>query len=214
MTLSSRQRQKKLEKKKKKRQFVKGTGSTAFGATDRAANYAKYPIHECLVPSDLFETGIGNIVVARRLSGGQIATSAFLVDVFCLGIKNAFFKLSSEQEYHNTLKPRLVKTPDGTGFDNTHPSCVRKIIEGAVDYAAALGFSYHRDYKNARDIFGDIDASACPVKYDFGQEGKPMYIRGPNESVSQAKKIVAQLDRRCGEGNFHYLVGLDDGIPE
>ncbi len=212
MTLSARQRQKKLEKKKKKRQLVKGTGSTAVAMTAKAANYAKFPIYECLVPGNLFESGLGTIIVTRRPPSGEIAISAFVVDVFCLGVKNAFFKLASEQDYQNTIKPRLVETHEGQQIENTHPSCVRKIIEGAVDYAAALGFSYHRDYKNARDIFGDIDASACPVKYDFGQEGKPMYIRGPNDSVSQAKKIVAQLDRRCGEGNFHYLVGLDDGI--
>ena len=185
-----------------------------FAGTGKAANYAKYPIYECLVPGELFETGLGTIIVARRPPSGEIAITAFVVDVFCLGVKNVLFKLASEQDYHNTVKPRLVVTHEGQHFENTHPSCVRKIIEGAVDYAAALGFSYHRDYKNARDIFGDIDASACPVKYEFGQEGKPMYIRGPNETVSQAKKIVAQLDRRCGEGNFHYLVALDDGMPE
>ena len=137
-----------------------------------------------------------------------------MVDVFCLGVKNAFFKLTSEQDYHNKVKPRLAETHEGQQFENTHPSYVREIVKGAVDYAGALGFSYHLDYKNARDIFGDIDAGACPVKYDFGQEGKPMYIRGPNESISEARRIVAQLDRRCGEGNFHYLVALDDGIPE
>jgi len=214
MTLSARQRQKKLEKKKMKRQLVKRTGSTAFAGTGKAANYAKYPIYECLVPSELFETGLGTIIVTRRPPSGEIAITAFVVDVFCLGVKNVLFKLASEQDYHNTVKPRLVETHEGQQFENTHPSCVRKIIEGAVDYAGALGFSYHTDYKNARDIFGDIDASACPVKYEFGQEGKPVYIRGPNESVSQAEKIVAQLDRRCGEGNFHYLVSLDNGIYE
>jgi hypothetical protein len=83
-----------------------------------------------------------------------------------------------------------------------------------ITLVLGLGFSYHRDYKNARDIFGDIGASVCPVKYDFGQEGKPMYIRGPNESTGQARKIVSQLDRKCGEGNYHYLISLDNGIPE
>ncbi len=100
MTLSARQRQKKLEKKKKKRQLVKGTGSTAFAGTAKAANYARHPIYECLVPSGLFETGLGTIIVTRRTPGGEIAISAFVVDVFCLGVKNALFKLASEQDYH------------------------------------------------------------------------------------------------------------------
>ena len=83
MTLSARQRQKKLEKKKRKRKLVKRTGSTAFSATDRAANYAKYPIYECLVPGELFQTGLGTVIVTRRPPSGEIAISAFVVDVFC-----------------------------------------------------------------------------------------------------------------------------------
>lgn len=214
MTLDARHRQKKLEKRKKKRQLMKKSGSMALGATNKARHYAKHPISECLVPSGLFDTGLGNIIVTRRLPNEEIALSSFVVDVFCLGVKNAFFKVASEQDYLNKIKPRLVESHGGRHFENTHPSCVRKIIEGAVDYAGALGFSYHRDYKNARDIFGDTDASACPVKYEFGQEGKPMYIRGPNESVSQARRIVDQLNRRCGEGNFHYLVSFENGTHE
>ena len=214
MTLRERQRQKKLEKKKKKRQLSKKTGSMGFGARIAAASYAKYPIYEWLVPSGLFETGLGTIIATRRPPSGEIAVSAFVVDVFCLGVKNALFKVAGEEAYHNTIKPRLVETHEGQHFENTHPSCVRKIIEGAVDYADELGFSPHPDYNSAKVIFGDIDAGVCPVKYVFGQEGMPMYIRGPNETINQAKKIVDQLDKRCGEGNYHYLLSFDDGIPE
>jgi hypothetical protein len=214
MTLSERQRQKKLEQKKKKRQLVKKTGSMGFGARISAASYAKYPIYEWLVPSGLFETGLGTIIATRRPPSGEIAVGAFVVDVFCLGVKNAFFKVVSEEVYHNTIKPRFVESHEGQQFENTHPSCVRKIIDGAVHYADELGFPPHPDYRSAKLIFGDIDAGACPVKYVFGQDGLPMYIRGPNESISQAKKIVAQLAKRCGEGNYHYLVGFDGGPHE
>jgi len=212
MTLNARQRQQKLERKKKKRQLVKKTGTMAPGTRDKARSYAKYPVYECLVSSGIFETGLGTIIVTRRAPSGEIAVSAFVVDVFCLGVKNAFFKLTSEQDYHGTLKLRLSESLEEQQFENIHPSCVRKLIEGAVDYAGALGFAYHPDYKNARELFGDIDAGACPVKYDFGQDGKPLYIQGPNESISQAKKIVDKLEWRCGEGNFHYLLALDAGI--
>ena len=214
MTLRERQRQKKLEKKKKKRQLVKKTGGMGFEARIAAASYAKYPIYEWLVPSGLFEMGLGTIIATRRPPSGEIAVGAFVVDVFCLGVKNAFFKVASEEVYHNTIKPRLVETHEGQGSENTHPSCVRKLIEGAVDYADDLGFSPHPDYRSAKLIFGDIDPGACPVKYVFGQDGLPLYIRGPNETINQAKKIVDQLAKRCGEGNYHYLLSFDDGIPE
>ncbi len=185
-----------------------------FGAIITAASYAKYPIYECLIPNGLFENGLGTIIVTRQTPGDEIAVSAFVVDVFCLGVKNALFKVANEGIYQNTIKPRIVGPHEGQIFENTHPSCVRKIIEGAVDYAGELGFSPHPDYRSAKAIFGDIESGACPEKYDYGQEGMPMYVRGPHESTSQARKIVEQLDRRCGEGNYHYLVSFDDGSPE
>jgi hypothetical protein len=75
-----------------------------------------------------------------------------------------------------------------------------------VRYAADLGFTAHPDYRNAQGIFGDVDAQACPTRFTYGMDGKPFYIRGPNESPTQAKKIVARLRAQCGEGNFHYLI--------
>jgi hypothetical protein len=43
-----------------------------------------------------------------------------------------------------------------------HNSCARKLIEGGAIYADHYGFKPHRDYKMAKQIFGEIDATACP----------------------------------------------------
>lgn len=209
MAINAKQRQKKLEKKNKKRKLVKKSLAPGIQQRDRAVNYAKFPIHECLVPNSLFETGIGNVIVTRRTQAGSIAISAFIVDVFCLGVKNALFKVSSEFEYENTVKPRLIEVHEDQSFEKVHPSCARKLIEGAIHYAKEIGFSPHRDYKDAKGIFGNIESDVCPVKYIYGNEGMPFYIRGPNESETQAKRIVDQLHKKCGDGNYNYLVMLD-----
>jgi hypothetical protein len=57
-------------------------------------------------------------------------------------------------------------------------------------------------------ILDNVDASACPVRYVYGNGGKPFYIQGPNESASQSKKIVEKLQRACGEDGCHYLVAV------
>jgi hypothetical protein len=212
MAISERQRQKKLEQKKKKRQLVTKLVHTSLFSERKALSYAKFPIHECLVPESLFETGIGTVIWARRTPQGTIAISAFIVDVFCLGVKNALFNVVSAQEYESTIKPRLAGTHEGQTFQNVHPACARKLIEGAIGYAQELGFSPHRDYRHAKDMFGDVDADACPTGFTYGHDGKPFYIRGPNESIAQSRRIVDQLQRICGKGNFDYLVVLDDDV--
>jgi len=210
MAISEQRSQKKLQQKKKKRKLLGKAARASLTSGHKALSYSKFPIHECLVPEGLFETGLGTVIWTRRTPHGSIAISAFIVDVFCLGVKNALFNISNERDYESTVKPRLTMTHGDQTFQNIHPSCARKLIEGAISYAEKLGFSPHRDYQNAKGIFGDIDSQACPTRFTYGSDGKPFYMRGPNESISQAKRIVDQLQRKCGEGNFHYLTGVDE----
>jgi hypothetical protein len=51
------------------------------------------PIRESLVPANLFQQGIGNLLFSRSLPDRRLALGAFLLDVLCLGGKNASFLL-------------------------------------------------------------------------------------------------------------------------
>ena len=53
---------------------------------------------------------------------------------------------------------------------------------------------------------GDIDVSACPVRYTFGQDGKPLYINGPYETAAQQRTIIDNLMRRLGPDGFDYIL--------
>lgn len=204
MAISEQRRQKKLANKKKKRKLPARSGRDVSTTAPVASSYSEFPVHECLVPEALFDTGVGSVTWARRTPEGMIATCVFLIDVFCLGVKDAFVEVSSAVDYEHLLKARLIEA--NGSLENLDPTCARKLIEGAVRYADALGFPPHPDYQNAKRIFGDIDPEACPTAFAYGQDGKPFYIRGPNESIPQAKRIIKQLGTACGPGNFHYLV--------
>jgi len=171
--------------------------------------YSQYPIHECLVPSTLFETGIGNIVVSRLLPGGEIGVCAFIVDVFCLGVKNALFTLSNHEHYETVIKVRLCDS-HGSSFNNVEPAFAKRIICGAVDYAQNLGFSPHKDYKKYKSFLTDINQSDCKEDIIFGQDGKPFYISGPNETSAQSKKILSMLFKRCGSAGYDYITSAGE----
>jgi len=211
VAISERKKQQKLQKKKNKRKLLSRRAHASLISGSKASRYASYPIHECLVPEDsLIENGIGSVLWTRRTPQGELAFSAFVVDPYCLGVKNAFFKVIGEQEYEYEIRPGFLASHRGSAFREMHPTCTRKLIEGAVAYAADLGFQPHRDYRNAKGIFGDVDAQACPTRFVYGRDGKPLYIRGPNETIIQAKHIVKQLERTCGAGNYDYVIALDE----
>ena len=205
MALHDKQRLKKLERKKNKRKTTKKITAKNFISTEKTLHYANHPIHECIVPVDLFTTGIGIVSIARRLPKDEIVIAGFTLDVFCLGVKNAIFNVLDEPDY-DFLKSKIWGSRDEHSLKLVDPMSARKLIEGAVAYAKNLGFKPHRDYKNTKGIFGSIDSKASPVKYDFGKDGMPFYIQGPNESEKQARNIVDKLYKRCGEGHYHFLL--------
>jgi hypothetical protein len=90
------------------------------------------------------------------------------------------------------------------------PCCARELIEQAARYAQGLGFEPHPDYKKAARVFGGLHRGQRAESFTFGREGKPFYHRGPRETEDQARRILWQLEKRCGKGNYHYLVALGD----
>jgi hypothetical protein len=175
---------------------------------------AKEPLYQCFASAEMFDVGIGDVLISRRRRlDGLIVTSVFLVDLFCMGVKNAIFDLMPPSMYEVTLtglelSVELIEIP---------PECARKLVEGAVAYAKDLGFSPHPDYRIACQIFGDIDSNACETGFEFGYDGKPLYVSGPHETPGDIERILNQLERRCGPGGFEYEImeeGMDDDFDE
>jgi len=207
MALDARKRQQKLAKKAAKRKAVVATKKSlgeVGGLVSRGRQVmpaADAPIHACLVAESLFDIGIGNVIVSRTMPNGFIGVAFFLVDVFCLGIKDVFYDVLSPVEYDHRVSDLQQET-----FRAIHPTCARKLVEGAEAYARDLGFLPHADYQRARQIFGDLDATACPTHYVFGRDGKPFFMSGPYDTPAKCRRIIDTLTRRCGPEGFHFVM--------
>jgi hypothetical protein len=92
-----------------------------------------------------------------------------------------------------------------------------KIVFIGLDYADRLGFKPDPVYAQAVYLLSGADPDAEPrVVPTGGPEGKPFYVNGPYDD---ANKIIEQLLRALGPGNFHYVIqgsqgehGLPDDI--
>ncbi len=158
----------------------------------------------------LFETGIGHVVVARFKMENSIAeVGVFLVDAWCLGVKRAMFTRGLASSFEEKI---LGDFSEENPIQPITPSCARKTVEEAAAYALNLGFAPHPEYKEACRVFGGISVDECSEKFVFGSEGKPFYVRGPNETEARARQILEHLRRRCGEGNYHFILRLGDGM--
>ncbi|MBV8357342.1 MAG: hypothetical protein JO189_05330 [Deltaproteobacteria bacterium] len=128
----------------------------------------------------------------------------FLLDVFCLGVKNAMSSHLSRREYKMMLDMNIAES-----MTPIEACCLKKLVLGAAAYAESLGFSPHEDYAAALMVLEGIDVQDCEAEYTFGRNGKPFYVRGPNESQAESQRIIEQLRQRCGEDGFDFLIGTD-----
>lgn len=200
------QRQRKLAAKVARRKAAVAEKRKAEGSSTSLAGRirmaAKGPIVHCLMPTNLFEAGIGTVLVARRLPSGMLGCAWFLVDVFCLGVKDIFYREVSEAE----LRSRLETLSETQDFVEVEPSRARRLIRDAAAYAAGLGLPAAKDTPLIEAIFGDVDANACTETFTFGKHGKPFYVSGPSDTPARVRTIRQALEKSCGTGNWDYLV--------
>ena len=210
MAIDPKKRQKKLAKQKAKRKEKalshrrSQQGKTPLFVPLEFELGSNAPILECLMTEEIFNAGIGQVIVSRATGSGMVAAGIFLVDIYCLGVKNAFPMLQPRTVYENTMAQMDLNSP----LVQIEPACAKKLIKEAIDYARDLGFEPHEDYRVARKVLQDIDTALCQEQFTFGKDGKPFFMSGPNDSPQRSRQIVETLERRCGVGGYHYLVGL------
>jgi hypothetical protein len=169
-----------------------------------------WPVQEVLLSRDWDKEGaLSGVLIARRSpNSGKVAVGHFLVDLACLGVKSVQVKLFKDAaEYAAGLRAHAMRVqPLAPGDFNL----AVKIIRTGLEYAANLGFKPDPVFTQAEPLLAGADLDAAPPVRTGGPEGKPLFINGPYDNV---EKIVAQLRRAVGDGNFHVLIGGPEGMP-
>ena len=205
MAMDPRKRQKKLQRRKAKEKARKKAlvRQDPRNVAVRLQRAAAAPILHCCTTDVLWDEGMSSVLVSRELPGGSVAFAVFLLDVYCLGVKDVTCGFMPRNRYDREMYSRMLGDYQ---IVELRPEAACKLIEGAVDYAADLGLSPHSDYRKAKLIFGDIDTDACTDEFTYGKDGKPCFIAGPHDSPSRCDQIISILTNRCGPDGFDYIV--------
>jgi len=203
MARDEKRRQRKLMKKRRKDQLrrkARERQSAAGLERNRIAEAERYPIHECLIGSDWHERGLAHIVLSRVQPDGNLVVGSYLVDVFCLGLKDTFARANlPKSTYKTELRDRLT---DEGQLETCPMEVAHTIIYGGIEYARQFGFRPHHDFKLSHCVLGQRDPSLMGADVEFGKDGRPFYIAGPHDDV---RKTIRQLQAAAGEGNFDFV---------
>ena len=192
MAANENRRRKKIEaqraKRKDKQRAIARVESSGMVVRITAASH--WPLVESRISTGLNERGIANAFISRRGPNGQVAGAIFLVDAYCLGVKDVAIFLGSETSWKKRIEQQQEQ---GMRLEDISPEALRKLVEGAVDYASSFGIAPHRDWFHAAPILGDIDASQCLTEFTYGLNGKPHFMSGPYDSPARIQQITNLL---------------------
>jgi hypothetical protein len=144
-------------------------------------------------------SGLVSVLVARDEGRGRVSVCGYLVDVWCLGVKDVDGPrimdgrglLTFTRRFFSAYRDQPLEAPT---------ELARHLVFGAADYARALGFEPPSGFGETADHLG---AWTGPSAIGFGRGGKPFYIQGPYDD---AASIMSTLEHSTGRDNYHFLV--------
>ncbi|MGH9190445.1 MAG: hypothetical protein ACRD0Q_10510 [Acidimicrobiales bacterium] len=145
--------------------------------------------------------GIVSVLVARDHRRDKVSVSGYLVDVYCLGVKDVLGpKVMDDADLRAYVRNYFLVY--GAPALAARIEMARELVWGAVGYARNLGFEPHPDFERTAGHLGAWDPTGA---VRFGREGKPYFVQGVRDN---ATRILRTLERSVGEGNFHFLVAV------
>jgi hypothetical protein len=160
------------------------------------------PVFECMINEDWEFSKMASVSVARKHTNGNITLGLYLVDLNCLGVKDAHYLFNvSEPEYRRTISSNGNLDLITISYELAH-----NIVYAGLEFAKELGFNPHKDFSVARYILEEDTDEVELIEIECGKNGKPLYVKSEWQSDQDANRIMAQLERAVGKGNYDYII--------
>ena len=142
---------KKRQKDKQRKKMQKRSISFELVSPKKKIHLARnLPFYECLINPTWKDDGLANILISRQQTNGNIAFGLFMVDIFCLGLKNTFCNVDfSARKYKIDLRDKTYE--DCSPIECPIP-LAHNIIYKGIEYARQFGFEPQKDFKLSQYI--------------------------------------------------------------
>jgi hypothetical protein len=143
--------------------------------------------------------GLVSVLVTRHERYGRVRLCGWLVDVYCLGVKDVVGPRVMDERRAADFCSSFFAAYQGRALE-APLELAQHLVFGAVEYARGLGFEPARGFAATTDQLGSW---AGPSAIGFGRDGKPFFVQGPHDD---ADAVLQTLERSVGRGNFTFLV--------
>ncbi|MDE5877889.1 MAG: hypothetical protein K2H47_10405, partial [Muribaculaceae bacterium] len=163
----------------------------------------KLPIGKCYITPDWEQTGIAQVIITRIRANGNYVVGIFLVDTFCIGIKDTIYYTDfSEDE----LKELINHYKSGPGLEEISYNEAHNIIYGAIEFAEEGGIRPMKNFAVTQYILEEDTEDIPLIEYDFGKNGKHFLVIG---SDRREMHYLNTLKKTLGD-DFEYIMNTEE----
>jgi hypothetical protein len=162
-------------------------------------------IYECMVNTGWQDSGIASIFIARKHSNGNITYGSYLMDTWCLGLKDTSSRFNVAIEHWEEIKEQMDE--QGEGFEPIHYNLAHNIIFGGIEFAADYEFKPHKDFSLTQFILEEDDERIPIEEVEFGLDGKAHLVVFNEDH--KAKAALNYLKANFEKGEFTFAIEGD-----
>lgn len=166
------------------------------------------PIYKCYkgtIPGDNRQM---SIFVLRRHPQGSITYAGFMLDRWCLGVKDTLWDFNVEESVFEEL---LSYMSDSHQVDEIDYVEAHNWVYGALAWAEDVDIKPHKDFAIVQYLLEPDDDNTELIDYDFGRNGEYCLMTTTN---LEASKYIPLLRKNLGEGNFTVVIDNDDDYDD
>ncbi|MDR0559551.1 MAG: hypothetical protein LBG92_05235 [Prevotellaceae bacterium] len=167
------------------------------------------PVVKCVINKYWNESGLASILIVRQHSNGNYTFCSYLVDKSCLGVKDTMYWFNEPQEVLDKYETDIVEQYES---EEISYALAHNIIFAALEFAEEYGFKPHRDFTSVTQYFLEEDDDNVPLidVHCGNADGKPAYMNTGYETPELQKRIICQLEKTAGKGNYDIYINMDN----
>jgi len=180
----------------------------AFKPEDYIKSKARQlPIYKCYKCVNTYEDREMSVIVIRQHPQGTFTFGGYLIDKWCLGVKDTLWFFSVEEDVLDEMLDNFRFDQDS--LEEISYAEAHNWVWGAHDFAMDAGIEPCKDFALTQYILAEDNDDVELIEYEFGKEGEYYLLV---KSKLEASKYIPTLNKNLGEGN--YTVEIDNMMDD
>ena len=164
------------------------------------------PVYKCYLSHDFEKSTEGTVMVVRKHTGDKYTCGLYLVDKYCLGVKDASYHLRLDESEFEEFLDLFEEdfNPHVVTYEEAH-----NWVWGAVGFAEDAGIAPCKEFDLAQYVLAEDDDEVELIKYDFGdKDGKHCLLA--NDRL-EASTYLPLMHKNLGD-DYTFCLGPKDII--